>query len=617
MNKLGAIAVFSIALLLAGGSYLSAQRSGRSGARYAHQEDKAHTTGAIGAFILGVENEDQATLSTPDKAYTAFAVTPEGNLLIECLVGCGSSTEYTEGDTDASITGVAFMWEDGSDTLRAVSAAKPLPVDGSGVTQPVSATNLDVQIGGSDTLVVSAINLDVQIGGSDVVTVDLAGNNDVTITGTATVTQNTVSAVDAGNSSTSTLNAGIAFTGTGVDITLYASVTVFIAASHDSGAGGISLELSQDNTNWDENHTFTFDVSEHTTREFIVPTHAQYFRIVYTNGGTNQTHFRLQTMLHTTPEHGELHRLSSEEVPDSLGTLVKSVIFAQAAGSGNFVSVNATAGGNLKVAVEEIDDADFLAADGAALGKGILLQGDDTTDRKNIHVDATTGDVQVDVTNTVTVTAADLDVQSGGGDLLLEASFATVFGADTIFGTAGSADADVLSIQGIASGTAVEVNLAGNNDVVATAGLLHGNSPTTEVEVLLMIDGSGDTDIVTTNLSKSSAITVTGSGRITKVCLVVEGTSPFSEDGTIYFFDADPAINSNTADMTVAEAITVVAMVSLTGTDYNDNFATIKINCQAADESFHAITHVVYEQEGATTIANQDFRLHIWYRRDA
>lgn len=39
-----------------------------------------------------------------------------------------AGTEYTEGDTDASITGGVVMWEDGSDTVRAVSAAKPLPV---------------------------------------------------------------------------------------------------------------------------------------------------------------------------------------------------------------------------------------------------------------------------------------------------------------------------------------------------------------------------------------------------------------------------------------------------------------------------------------------------------
>jgi hypothetical protein len=46
--------------------------------------------------------------------------------------GTGSSSsgaEYTEGDTDASIAGKAIMWEDTSDTLRPVSATKPLPVE--------------------------------------------------------------------------------------------------------------------------------------------------------------------------------------------------------------------------------------------------------------------------------------------------------------------------------------------------------------------------------------------------------------------------------------------------------------------------------------------------------
>jgi hypothetical protein len=53
-----------------------------------------------------------------------------------------------------------------------------------------------------------------------------------------------------------------------------------------------------------------------------------------------------------------------------------------------------------------------FAAEGSALGSGVLLQGDDGTDRKNINVDATTGDVQVDVTNTVTVDlGANNDIQ--------------------------------------------------------------------------------------------------------------------------------------------------------------------------------------------------------------
>ena len=44
-------------------------------------------------------------------------------------VSAGAGTQYTEGDVDATITGTAFLWEDTGDTLRAVSATKPLPVD--------------------------------------------------------------------------------------------------------------------------------------------------------------------------------------------------------------------------------------------------------------------------------------------------------------------------------------------------------------------------------------------------------------------------------------------------------------------------------------------------------
>ncbi|KKN66180.1 hypothetical protein LCGC14_0474700 [marine sediment metagenome] len=224
--------------------------------------------------------------------------------------------------------------------------------------------------------------------------------------------------------------------------------------------------------------------------------------------------------------------------------------------------------------------------------------------------------VIVDSSATVTVTATNLDVQSGGVDMATASGQLADGHNVTVDNASIAVTATNLDVQ-IGGSDVVVVDLAGNNDVVATAGLLHANSPTTKVAVLTMIDGSADSDIVTTNLSKSSAITITGSGKIVKICLVVEGTSPFAEDGTIYFFSADPAISSNTADMTVAEAITVEVMVSLKGTDYNANFATVKTNCQFVDESFAGITHVAYEQEGVTTIVNQDFRLLVLYRRDA
>lgn len=43
-------------------------------------------------------------------------------------VGIGGGIQYTEGDTDATITGTAILWEDAADTLRPASAAAPLPV---------------------------------------------------------------------------------------------------------------------------------------------------------------------------------------------------------------------------------------------------------------------------------------------------------------------------------------------------------------------------------------------------------------------------------------------------------------------------------------------------------
>jgi hypothetical protein len=60
-------------------------------------------------------------------------------LLVDIGSGGSSGTQYTEGDTDASITGTAIMWEDAGDTLRAVSVAKPLPIQpGTSITFPVT-----------------------------------------------------------------------------------------------------------------------------------------------------------------------------------------------------------------------------------------------------------------------------------------------------------------------------------------------------------------------------------------------------------------------------------------------------------------------------------------------
>lgn len=86
---------------------------------------------------MGVIPPDDGTVADP-------TVVTIANQPIAVTGGGSPSTEYTEGDVDATITGVAAMWEDSGNTLRSVSAAKPLPVNVvSGVSPTGDPTHLE------------------------------------------------------------------------------------------------------------------------------------------------------------------------------------------------------------------------------------------------------------------------------------------------------------------------------------------------------------------------------------------------------------------------------------------------------------------------------------------
>jgi len=105
----------------------------------------------------------------------------------------------------------------------------------------------------------------------------------------------TISAV---NSSTATLTSGSAFTGTSEDVSGYGSITINVFADQSSAAGGLSLQFSSDGTHWDVSMGLT--VTLNVGASYTVAPEAQFFRVVYTNGGTNQGTFRLQTVYHQT-----------------------------------------------------------------------------------------------------------------------------------------------------------------------------------------------------------------------------------------------------------------------------------------------------------------------------
>lgn len=156
------------------------------------------------------------------------------------------------------------------------------------------------------------------------------------------------------NSTVATLGIGASFVGVAEDISQYSAVSVILAASHDSAIDGMTFQFSPDGTNWDETHFFTLTASTE-GRHFQFPAHAQWFRVNYENGGTAQSSFRVQTILHAHNIGTSIHRLVDDTSPDRSATVVKAAIIAQAAGSGNFVAVQASAIGNLKMSIEEIN----------------------------------------------------------------------------------------------------------------------------------------------------------------------------------------------------------------------------------------------------------------------
>lgn len=115
---------------------------------------------------------------------------------------------------------------------------------------------------------------------------------------TLTPSATTTSAISTNNSSTATLLSGAVFTGTGEDVTTYSEMRVSVISNVASASDGLSFQQSSDNTNWDITDIYTIAAS--TGKTIVVPRQAKFFRIVYTNGGTNQGSFRLQTILNRT-----------------------------------------------------------------------------------------------------------------------------------------------------------------------------------------------------------------------------------------------------------------------------------------------------------------------------
>lgn len=214
------------------------------------------------------------------------------------------------------------------------------------------------------------------------------------------------------NSSTSLLGAGGIFTGTKDDLQNYVAVVVMIYADQASATNGASVQFSEDGTNWDYIETFT--VAAGVTRSQIFTRHARYIRIVYTNGATPQTTFRLQTSLLAVAPHPFSLSLATSPNADEHVPLTRAVITGQTTGGGGgFVNVKVNPSGTLTVDASNSTGLSTDVTDRAARLLGVIYgsQGQQikqTATNNNLAVELLTGATLYDARQIRALTSSDV-----------------------------------------------------------------------------------------------------------------------------------------------------------------------------------------------------------------
>lgn len=203
------------------------------------------------------------------------------------------------------------------------------------------------------------------------------GVNDGDISSTNPIPGIHASLQSSNNTTTTPLGISATYTGTGeqndypeVMVSCFADVT-----------GTLYFDFSVNGTDWRTFPTAGFAVAANTHEIHTAVKGPRYFRVRYVNDGTGQTTFQLYTYYGTFQKLNA--PLNQALASDSDALTTKSVISAETPG-GSFTNVGATAGGNLKIAIEEFVDQPPDLNSGAA-GAGTLRVTLATDDTPKVH----------------------------------------------------------------------------------------------------------------------------------------------------------------------------------------------------------------------------------------
>ena len=159
--------------------------------------------------------------------------------------------------------------------------------------------------------------------------------------------------ISSNNSTSTPLISAATFTGESDDVSGYKAIGVYI---HSDVAGQICFQFSSDGVNWDR--IDSIDIPANTggdAKFFQLAIVAEYFRVCYTNGATNQSEFRLQTILHPVATIPDQQRIADVIDDDTFVTVGKQVIVGNTIDMG-YTDIQATRQGRLKISQVEVDE---------------------------------------------------------------------------------------------------------------------------------------------------------------------------------------------------------------------------------------------------------------------
>lgn len=430
------------------------------------------------------------------------------------ITSFGGGTQYTEGDTDASITGTALMMEDGSNTLRAApgNVANGLDVDvtrvqgtvtvdGSGVTQPVSHAAL--------TELAAAIDTEVQV---DIVGALPAGNNNIGDVDVATLPSTVHSAdYDTGGGTDTTLAFGLAVPASGgaavVPGDATAGLKVDLGADNDVTITSLPNEGQQTMAN-----SISVAIA---SNQSAIPVTDNSGSLTVDDGGTSLT---VDGTVTVQGDVGTLDQLDltntnplAVAITDGNGDQITSF------GGGTQYTEDAAAAANPTGTAPMLVRADSPAGITTTDGDNVAQRGTDYGAAYVTLLD--TGGSPVAVGGGTQYTEGDTDASITGTALLFEGA------ADTLVAAPGTAanglDVDVTRVSGT-----VTVDGSGVTQPVSNAGL---------TELAAAINGSSQMDV---NIAANGASLATSAKQDTMITALQLIDDPVQVLGTDTYTEA-------------------------------------------------------------------------------